>query len=106
MDPTCVKCGEPFFEGSCVWCTCEQCGSNIHDGVCWFCNSPAYVQRSILQNVPNYYPTPPPPSFTCFNCGNPSDEGLPCGQCFCNQCGYANCIKINCRKQILTYPKT
>lgn len=92
MDPTCFKCGEPFFEGSCVWCTCEQCGNNIHDGVCLFCNTPEYIRNTIFQNVPDYYPTPPPSPFTCFNCVNPSDEGLPCGQCFCNQCGYINCI--------------
>jgi hypothetical protein len=94
MDPFCVNCGEPFFGGLCVWCTCKECGSDIRDGVCWDCNSPTYDQRFFNNpsNVPDYYLTPPPPSFNCYNCGNPSEEGLSCGQCFCNQCGYTNCI--------------
>lgn len=77
-----------------MWCTCDQCGDNIHDGVCWNCNSPAYDQRSFNNpsNVPDIYPTPPPSSFNCYNCGNPSKEGVSCGHCFCNECGYANCI--------------
>ena len=72
MDPICFNCGEPFFGGLCVWCTCDQCGSDIRDGVCWDCNSPAYDQRSFNNpsNVPDYYPTPPPLSFNCYNCGN------------------------------------
>jgi hypothetical protein len=94
MDPICYNCGEPFFGGLCVWCMCDQCGDDIHDGVCWNCNSPEYDQRLFNNpsNVPNNYPTPPPPSFNCYNCGNPSEEGVPCGQCFCNECGYANCM--------------
>jgi hypothetical protein len=93
MDPTCFKCGEPFFGGSCVWCACNECDSDIRDGVCWDFNSPTYDQRFFNNpsNVPDYY-TPPPLSFNCYNCGNLSEEGVSCGQCFCNQCGYINCI--------------
>jgi hypothetical protein len=90
MDPTCFKCGEPFYEGSCIWCTCERCGSNLSDGVCWFCNSHTYDQRSFNNpsNISDYPPTPPPPPFTCFNCGNPSEEGVLCERCFCKECGF------------------
>jgi hypothetical protein len=93
MDPTCFKCGEPFFGGSCVWCACNECDSDIRDGFCWDFNSPTYDQRFFNNpsNVPDYY-TPPPLSFNCYNCGNLSEEGVSCGQCFCNQCGYINCI--------------
>lgn len=86
MDPFCVNCGEPFFGGLCVWCTCKQCGGNIHDGVCWYCNSNTYIQTSFNNpsDVPDYYPTPLPQSslFNFYNCGNPSEEGIPCGQYF------------------------
>lgn len=93
MDPICFNCGEPFFGGLCVWCTCDECGDNIRDGVCLNCNSHTYDQNSFKNssNIPDFY-TPPPPSFYCYNCGNPSEEGMPCGQCFCNECGYTNCM--------------
>lgn len=77
-----------------MWCKCDQCGSNIRDGVCWDCNYPTYDQRSFNNpsNDPDYYPTPPPPSFNCYICENPSEEGMSCGRCFCNECGYTNCM--------------
>jgi hypothetical protein len=93
MDTFCSNCGEPFFGGLCVWCTCDQCGDNIRDGVCLNCNSHTYDQRSFNNpsNIPDYY-TPPPLSFNCYICGNPSEEGMSCGRCFCNECGYINCM--------------
>jgi hypothetical protein len=93
MDPTCFRCGEPFYEGSCIWCTCERCGSDLSDGVCLNCNSHSYVQNSFnnSSNISDFY-TPPPPSFYCYICGKPSEEGMSCGRCFCNECGCINCM--------------
>jgi hypothetical protein len=93
MDPICFNCGEPFFGGLCVWCTCDECGDNIRDGVCLNCNSHSYDQNSFNNpsNIPDFY-TPPPPLFYCYNCGNPSEEGMPCGRCFCDGCGYTDCM--------------
>jgi hypothetical protein len=93
MDPTCFKCGEPFYEGSCIWCTCERCGSDLSDGVCLNCNSHSYVQNSFnnSSNISDFY-TPPPPSLYCYICGKPSEEGMSCGRCFCNECGCINCM--------------
>jgi hypothetical protein len=93
MDTFCSICGEPFFRGLCVWCTCDECGDNIRDGVCLNCNSHTFDQNSFnnSSNIPDFY-TPPPPSFYCYNCGNPSEEGMPCGRCFCDGCGYTDCM--------------
>jgi hypothetical protein len=93
MDAFCSYCEEPFFGGLCVWCTCNECGDNIRDGVCLNCNSHSYDQNSFnnSSNIPNFY-TPPPPSFYCYNCGNPSEEGRSCGGCFCDGCGYTDCM--------------
>lgn len=71
-----------------MWCTCSECGDNIRDGVCLNCNSHTFNNSS---NIPDFY-TPPPPSFNCYNCGNPSEEGRPCGRCFCDGCGYTDCM--------------
>ena len=93
MDSICFNSGKPLCGSWCAWCTCEQCGHGFYDGVCVNCDT----QKSInnLSNILNYHSTPPQPqpsSFNCYNCGNPSEAGVPCGQCFCNQCGYANCM--------------
>jgi hypothetical protein len=74
-------------------CTCDECGDNIRDGVCLNCNSHTYDQNSFnnSSNIPDFY-TPPPPSFYCYNCENPSEEGRPCGRCFCDGCGYTDCM--------------
>lgn len=66
MEPTCFKCGEPFFEGSCVWCTCGRCVNDIRDGSCWFCDSNTY------NNFPNFSDYPPQPNLYqqyCERCG-------------------------------------
>ena len=66
-----------------MWCTCDECGDNIRDGVCLNCNFHTCDQYSFnnSSNIPDFY-TPPPPSFYCYNCGNPSEEGRPCGHVF------------------------
>lgn len=114
MDPICSICGEPFFGGLCVWCTCDECGDNIRDGVCLNCNSHTCDQNSFnnSSNIPDFY-TPPPPSFYCYNCGNPFEEGMLCGRCFCNQCGYTNCLcyapsadtSFDCNLSFNNYPQ-
>ena len=66
MDPLCFKCGEPFFGGSCVWCTCRRCGNDIRNGSCWFCNSNTY------NNCPNFSNYPHQPNLyqqNCVRCG-------------------------------------
>lgn len=76
-----------------MWCTCDERGDNIRDGVCLNCNSHPFDQNSFnnSSNIPDFY-TPPPPSFSCYSCGNPSEEGRPCGRCFCDGCGYTDCM--------------
>ena len=100
MDLECYKCGEPFYEGRCVWCTCEQCGRMMRDGVCLNCNLPSFIRNSVNNpsNVLENFSTPPPSPITCNSCGNILQNGS------CMFCGSNNSFSYDQNPNSFNYP--